>query len=503
MLTADSPEAAAAHRMPRVTARGRLDGAFDSAREAARRVGASDVAIALVLVSVIWMPAFAGGKAWPVAVACTFALAGSRALRERRLPPVPLFLVAFVAVYAAAAVHGGSADGSDLAVYFLRPLVAIAVATLVSTAAARLRALVLVVALAVSQIPVTAAQAADIVARYGRGATTGADAVTGTLGASQAGVLTLVGVAAASIVAASWLTGAVRGRWAALVAGALVAVGVFTATRAVVAFLVVVAMSLAAAAVLFFGPRRPPLGRLLAIVAAAVVAAPLVYVTTVAIYPGAFVGVWSSQTAAVLGGAEAQGIRHPLRPPTWPPHARRVAGAPGTERPAEPAVAAPATSPPPQGVELLPGRMVQLEEAVRLSTDDGLGVAALGRGPGAAELDPSYRLAQEVPLPQRTGTTWVGKVLTETGWLGLGAFGALLAWLVLVAARLWRTAAATADRVLAASLPGIAGLTGIGAVFTTVLDVRGYSLLFWIVVGIAIAAAHGPPARVSTAPQRW
>jgi hypothetical protein len=147
--------------------------------------------------------------------------------------------------------------------------------------------------------------------------------------------------------------------------------------------------------------------------------------------------------------------------------------------------------------------MVQLKEAAKLSTDDGFAVAAIGRGLGAAGLDPSYTLAQDVPLPQRTGSTWIGKLLTESGWLGAAAFAALLAWLVLLSARVWRTATATADRVLAASLPGIAGLTAIGSVFTTVLDVRAFSLLFWIVVGVAIAAAHGLPARVSTAPQRW
>jgi len=501
MLTADSPDAAAARRMPQAAARRWLAPSFDGVRDAVRRVGASDVAIALVLFSVIWMPAVAGGKAWPVAVACTFALAAWRAVRERRLPPMPLFVVAFVAVYAAAAIHGGGADGSDLAAYFVRPLVAIAVATLVTTAGDRLRALALVVAFAVSQIPVTAAQAADAVATYGRGAVSGADTVTGTLGASQAGVLTLVALAAASVVVGSWVTGTIRGRWAALLAGALTAVGVFTATRAAIAFVIVVAVSVVGAGVLFFGSHRPAAVRLLAVAAAALAAAPLLYLGTVALYPGAFVGAWSSQTEIVLGGAEAQGIRQPLRAPPRSERERALGGRPRqNETPAERVAAA---TPPPRGVELLPGRMVQLKEAAKLSTDDGFAVAAIGRGLGAAALDPSYTLAQDVPLPQRTGSTWIGKLLTESGWLGAAAFAALLAWLVLLSARVWRTATATADRVLAASLPGIAGLTAIGSVFTTVLDVRAFSLLFWIVVGVAIAAAHGLPARVSTAPQRW
>jgi len=121
---------------------------------------------------------------------------------------------------------------------------------------------------------------------------------------------------------------------------------------------------------------------------------------------------------------------------------------------------------------------------------------------GATKLGPGYRTSFDVPLAQRTGSTWIGVLLTETGWFGLAAFGLLLAWLVLVGRRLWAHAPpASVDRALAGALPAIAALTALGAVLTTALDVRGYSIPFWLIVGVAIAAdrACANPIELETA----
>jgi hypothetical protein len=125
-----------------------------------------------------------------------------------------------------------------------------------------------------------------------------------------------------------------------------------------------------------------------------------------------------------------------------------------------------------------------------------------GRGLGAAKLGAGYPTSYDVPLAQRTGSTWIGMLLTETGWFGLAAFGSLLVWLLLVGRRLWSYAPpASVDRALAGALPAIVALTALGAVLATVLDVRGYSIPFWLIVGVAIAAdrARTNPIELDTA----
>jgi hypothetical protein len=145
----------------------------------------------------------------------------------------------------------------------------------------------------------------------------------------------------------------------------------------------------------------------------------------------------------------------------------------------------------PSGVELLPGRLSQLRLALRLSVHSGIVAGLIGRGMGSAQLDPAYHLAQYVPAPQRTGSTSVGTLLTETGWLGLLAFVGFLGWLALLGTRIWRRASpGWPDKALGAALPGVAALTFLGAIFTTVLDVRGYSIVFWLFVGVALSAAR-------------
>jgi hypothetical protein len=452
---------------------------------------AAEGVIALLLAAAIWAPPFAGGKAWPPAAVLLFAFAAYTAVRARAFPPVPAVLVVYVGAYAVAAIHGGSLGPSDAARYFIRPLVAVAVAAIVTTPLLRRRVLLLIVLFAATQIPVTAVQAIENTVKYAD-PTAGADSVTGTLGASQAGIVTLLALAAATLVIGSWLAGFLDGRRAAVAGVALAAVGVFTSTRAVLVFVVIVALAIAVCA-LAFGAGRPSTRKLAALVAASVVLVPALYGSTRAIYPHAFDGLISSQETDVLGGAVAQGV--PARETRSTKSKARKGGAAGSVTRTVPAA-------PPQGVELLPGRFAQLRLALRLSFDGGVTTTLFGRGPGAAKLDPSYVRAQDVPLAQRTGSTWIGLILTETGWVGVAAFAALLIWLAVAGRTLWRRAVpASSDRGLAAVLPGLAALTALGAVFGTILDVRAYSLVFWVLVGVTISAVrnlpedHGPANR--------
>ncbi len=121
---------------------------------------------------------------------------------------------------------------------------------------------------------------------------------------------------------------------------------------------------------------------------------------------------------------------------------------------------------------------------------DGLAIAVIGRGPGSSEpAKPYYRDTHSIPRPERTGSTWFGKLLTETGWLGVAAFLALLAWLVLLGRRLCRSTEAREDCVLGIALIGVAALTGATAVYGTFPSLPGYAVLFWAMVGLAISAA--------------
>jgi hypothetical protein len=194
-------------------------------------VGVVEGALVILLAATLWLPAVVNNKAWPPALGLLLLLAGYMVVRERRLPPLPAVIAVYVAVCVLAAAHGGTLPARELWRYFAGPLTALAVATVVVTPLQRLRALVLVVLFAASQIPITAGQAiAGVVAHGRRGAD--ADRVIGTLGSNHAGTVTLVALAAAVVVFAAWLSGALRTRTALPVTAGLVATGAFSATRA-------------------------------------------------------------------------------------------------------------------------------------------------------------------------------------------------------------------------------------------------------------------------------
>jgi hypothetical protein len=446
-------------------------------RVQARAITAGEWLLALALVLGLWLPDLAGRRAWLLPVVVLVLIAIPSWIRAGRVPRASLVVAAYIVVVTAAGLHGQTLDFTGVAGALLKPLIALAVAVLVTTSRQRARVMALLVVVAAVEVPITGVQAAKNAARLGSNAVAAADGVTGTLGTSQASVVALLGLLAASLLVGAWLAG-LPGRLALPLVVLLVAVGVFSSTRAVVGLVPFMALALAAAFVPV-KPSRAVRRRLVGVVAAGLLAAPLLYGGIEALYPGAFVGVFSSQATTVLGGATAQGI--PVVTPA-PEPTPAASSAPAPALPSGPAAVVPS------GVQLLPGRLGQLRLAARLSTDRGLSTFLVGRGLGSSALGPTIHLAQLVPPPQRTSSTWLGRALTETGWVGVFAFGALLIWLVGAGHRLWTRGGSAADRALGAALPTIAALTAAGAVLTTILDVRGFALPFWILVGLTVSA---------------
>lgn len=416
--------------------------------------------LALLTLLAAFAPGVSGAHAWAVPGSLLVIAGAAAVVQMRSLPRAAFPLVAYGAVYVLLGVRDGWHGGDDPARYVLRPLLAVAVASLPLSERAPRRLLLLIVGLGVVEACVATVQAASLVVRHGRHATSYADSVTGTLGAGQAGVLGLFALFAAAITVAWWLRGGRSGISAVVVASLLLA-GVVTSTRAA-AFIVPVVAVATSIALLWSGVPRVLPRRVILVGVMGLALGPGLYGSIAGLYSGAFQSGVAAQDAPVLGSSPA-GPGGPLR--TEPEHIRRRRRR--------------------VGVELLPGRLAQLRLALRLSVHGGAGVFLFGRGFGSSELDPAWRTPKSVPLPQRTGSTWVGRVLTEAGWLGLAAFGALLAWLAVLAVSLGRAPGARSDGVLSAALLPLILLTVAGAVDTTILDVRAYSLPFWLVVGLA------------------
>ena len=432
-------------------------------------LGIAGEAIAALAIVLALFPGVFGARTWVAAAALLVAVGAIAVVARPGIPAAAVPLLAYVALFAAAAVQGRNFSGSSGARYLLRPLLAVAIATVPVGAAGRARLLRVIVAAAAFEGLVAIVQCIALVVRYGGGATSRADNVTGTLGTGQAAVLAFLCLLGAAIALGPWLIGAAPSAFAATAAAVVLAAGIATSTRAVP--LVVPFVGIAAAIFLFVLARRAADMRRLALVAViAAVYAPVSYGAIKAVYPGAFTGVVSSQNALVLGP----------RQPTHPVVRKRRHATRTKPKPAQPA------APVNVGVQLLPGRFGQLRTALRISHESGLGVLLLGRGYDSTDLDPAIQDPDAVPLPERTGPTWIGRVLTECGWRGLIAFVALLLWLAARGVTLAR-----ARERIGPALPFLAALTAAGAVETTILDVRAYSIPFWIVVGLAAGA---PPS---------
>jgi hypothetical protein len=437
-------------------------------RREARQAGVGEALVLALVVTAFYLEPILGGGPWIAALLVTCA-AGAVALvldpgRVKTLPPL---LVTFVAVYALAGLLQGHGEGSDVGRYIVRPVAIIALALFLTTPARRRRAIVLTVVAVLPQAVVTCGQAIDTLIDFGRlAAQGGADGVTGTLGDSEANTIGLVAIGAMVLAGALHFAGILSRRATLAIVAAMIGACIFSSTRAALVLIPLTALGLAAGFYVTASRRAARTALAAACVAIGVASAPVVYGGIEGIYPGAFTGAFSNQSSALLGNG------NPIE-----------AGGKGKSKGE--------AYNGPHGVAVLPGRLEQLRLASELSVDDGVKTTAFGRGYGAASVIESAGIGSNVPKPHRTGVTWIGKLMTETGWLGVLAFVALLGWLAWLGVGLARRAADPWDRAIGFAAPGIAALTFAAAFYTTVLDVRAYSALFIVFAAATVAATRG------------
>jgi hypothetical protein len=437
---------------------------MDTLRRELRAAGPGEALAAALLVSAFYLEPILGSAPWLASLVLT-CLAGAVAIvvSPRLIRTLPLPLVAYVAVYALAGAYADLGGASDIGRYLGRPVAIGALALWMTRPGASRRVLVMSLAAIAPQLAIAAVQSAKAVIEHGRKATLAADSVTGSLGSSEANTLGMVAIAGACILAGLALTRLVTPRQALGGAAAMVGICILASTRAAVLLVPIAAIGLAAGAFLALRARAP-VRPIVACLAIAAVSVPVIYGATAAIYPGAWLGAFSNQQSHRLNSID------------------QTVGATGAHGGPPTPVAV--------GVAVLPGRAKQIRLAARISDDDGVGVALLGRGYGSAAVLDQALPASAVSPPHRTGVTWLGKVITETGWLSAIALFALLGWLVWLGVGLIRHASSDWERALGFTMPAFVALTAGGTVYTTVLDVRAYSALFIVLAATTIAASQ-------------
>ena len=449
-----------------------------------------EVGYAALLVSAFVLPHWMSFRAWVPCLALAIALAVGHAVSKRNPLTIPWPIAAYLAVYAAAAIHGlgGQLNPIDAGRYFAPPLLALAFAWASTDARTRSRLVLLALAAVAVQIPVALGQTVNLVADLGEAAVTGVDSVAGLLGSEQAGTLGICGLFAAALAIAAGYLGAIRLSWGLVLGLALVSLSLWSSTRISYAFapLTLAAVGLSAVAL---GRRLFPKRTLVTAAAVTVLAAPLLYLGMDALYPGA------NQDFANVSALESQ-----LRL--------------DQERAAE-NEANDGRRDPPQVDEssvtatytLLPNRGRQLELALRYSSREGLPTMLLGRGLGATTykdegvLDATGSTADELTSRvQQTRGIWIARVISEAGYVGLLAFFGLLTYMVAIA---WRNRALLPlrnwDGVVVLALPALALVTLMAAFYMPALTSQPFASLVWPLIGVGIAIDAGrrrtsPPA---------
>ena len=138
--------------------------AWRSVQRSLGGIGVAEVVVASLLAAVLWLPWLVGDRAWTPALVLVVVLVGYTIFKQRRLPPIPAAMAMYLAVYLLATVHASAFHASDLKQgYFVRPLTALAVAAVVTTPVQRVRALLLIVLFAATQVPITAVDRKSVV----------------------------------------------------------------------------------------------------------------------------------------------------------------------------------------------------------------------------------------------------------------------------------------------------------------------------------------------------
>lgn len=432
-----------------------------------------EVGYALLLLSVFVLPEWTNDGRVPALVLAT-GLAAGHALLDRRRALVPVAILVYIGVYGLAVLHSDREffRAIDAAQILALPVFALAVAWAAQEAAIRRRIVWLTVGAVALQIPVVLYQVIDLhLAVSWNVVVNGADSITGLLGDSQASTLGQVGLLAALLMLCAGCVGSIPFRWGLGSASALILLTVLSSTRA--SYLFAVATLACIAAGLWLAKPAPVSNRARSVAVMALVIAPLLFLATDAVYPGANGALvsWSGFVATIEegdqqlddgtggGGGEAEEELKKILP-----------GADSTR---------------------LPGRQQQLANAAELSFGGSVGDAVLGRGIGVTALEnPSDPIVRP---EQGTSGVWLARILVETGFVGALAFVLLNAYLVWL---WWRNRptlrTAEWDAALICALPGIIALTAAGALYNAVLVVRPFATLFWALLGVLIAldASH-------------
>jgi hypothetical protein len=402
-------------------------------------------------------PAVLGNELWPpVVTLVVFYIAGRELLLGRR-PVVSGFLFAYCAVYTLALVHG---DWNPATVPAIRGIVtpallAMATASVARDAETRRRLVLLFVPFAALQLPFALLQSLEGIGTYGQsGFEQFGDNVTGTLGGSASGTLTLVTVAVGTVLFAAALERVWKPRLLGVASIILASAGVLSVARAVFIFVPVAAATTLLASA-FLRKRSVGMKRIATVATLIAVATPAAVIAMSAIYPGVTRDINSLDK-----------IRDYLFLPQSGPN---------------------------------PERAGQLEIAVRVVKEGGVGAVVLGEGLGDTWLsgDPHVIASPDDPVvlkpEQFTNSVWTPRILVEAGLLGVLAFLALLAYMLSLARRGTRRVAERSwDAAIVLALPGIAALTLIGSFYQTVLDLPSYATFFWVLLGLGIATAREP-----------
>jgi hypothetical protein len=337
---------------------------------------------------------------------------------------------------------------------------ALAIVTGWAARSVRLRRTLLVmpIPLALVQIPVTIGQSAGFVSSLGASAFGSfGDFVTGTLGSSQTGVITLVCVAAAVVITAMALEGQVKRLPALAACVGLLFVGVLAVAR-VVLFAAPIALGavMVTQGMIASGSAKVR-AVLLAVLTVAIVAPGLVLASD-ALYPGSTndISSFSKIEAYLLSPAAG--------------HAERG---------------------------------LQLTQATALARTDGPWKAFLGHGIGATRLDAIGRVNDPgaagliLTQAQQDSDVWVPRLLVEGGYALVVAFFVMLAglWRLAIRARA-RAEPGSFDSAAALALSGMIPLMFLASFYVGAPVEPTIALGFWTLVGLNIAIASGPRSQL-------
>jgi hypothetical protein len=439
---------------------------FGAKMTAAGVVGALIVAAALVRIEVgfgllffvaLVGPSFVGYGAWTPVTVLVIGLVLLRELLQGRGIPLWGPLVVYAIAYLLIAAHGGAnpAMPQALSKYLLPPALALATAAAARDARLRTRIVVLLGGAVAVQVVIAGSQALQGIGTYGRSNFQQfGDFVTGTLGSSASGLLTLISVAMATVVFALAIERVWKPKLLMLASFALAGVGIISVARAVF-FFVPAAFGAVLLAAGVFARRSIGLRRVVAVATVLIALTPGLVIGMSALYPGV--------TEDINSVAK---LRDYL-------FLNTANSGPTPERGAQ--------------IELA------VSEFKRFTVDEAL----LGRGVGYTwlESDPHFASSQDFPVilkPQEfANSVWIPRALLEGGLLGMAAFVGLLVAMANVTRRArGKMRTGTVDSALMLALPGLAALTFVAALYLPVLASPPYATIFWTLLGVCLAIAR-------------